>query len=86
MMWQQVQDSPDAAHVVVLDPGEEAVAALTGFARDAKDYRRTAVDEQCEVLSLLGDVTVGEEGPTSHPHAVLALINLPHGAAPGSDS
>lgn len=60
MKWQQVQDSPDAAHVVVLDPGEEAVGALTGFARDAKDHRRTAVDEQCEVLSLLGDVAVGE--------------------------
>jgi hypothetical protein len=100
MKWQQVQVSPAAVYVVVLDPGEEAVAALTGFARDqspgasqvtavgafsqvtvgwfdraAKDYRRTAVDEQCEVLSLLGDVAVGEDGPTPHLHAVLGLAD-----------
>ena len=98
MKWQQVQDSPAAVFVVVLDPGEEVLAQITGFAREqslgasqvtavgafsqatvgwfdrsARNYRRIPVDEQCEVLSLLGDIAVGEEGPTPHLHAVLGL-------------
>ncbi|MER5209746.1 PPC domain-containing DNA-binding protein [Streptomyces sp. NPDC002838] len=100
MKWQQVQDSPAAVFVLVLDPGEEAVAKITGFAREqslgasqvtavgafseatvgwfdreAKDYRRIPVGEQCEVLSLLGDIAVGEDGPTPHLHAVLGLAD-----------
>ncbi|MFE5922403.1 PPC domain-containing DNA-binding protein [Streptomyces sp. NPDC056468] len=43
------------------------------FDRAAKDYRRIGVEEQCEVLSLLGDIAVGEDGPTAHLHAVLGL-------------
>ncbi|CAL9657654.1 hypothetical protein SUDANB176_06861 [Streptomyces sp. enrichment culture] len=31
--------------------------------------------EQCEVLSLLGDVVVGEDGPTPRLHAVLGLAD-----------
>ncbi|GAA2544222.1 DNA-binding protein [Streptomyces fimbriatus] len=98
MKWQQVQDSPAAVYVVVLDPGEEAFTRITEFAhdralgasqvtavgafseatvgwfdREAGDYRRIPVGEQCEVLSLLGDIAVGEEGPTPHLHAVLGL-------------
>ncbi|MFF8315964.1 hypothetical protein ACF06V_02230 [Streptomyces bobili] len=86
MKWQQVQDCADAAYVVVLDPGEEAVAALTGFARDAKDYGGPRSTSRARCSRCSGTSPVGEEGPTSHPHAVPALINLPHGAAPGSDS
>ncbi|MGI5379989.1 PPC domain-containing DNA-binding protein [Streptomyces sp. CA-251387] len=98
MKWQQVQASPDSVYVLVLAPGEEALAEITRFAReqalgasqvtavgafaravvgwfdrDAKDYRHIGVDEQCEVLSLLGDIAVGEDGPTAHLHAVLGL-------------
>ncbi|WP_432133683.1 MULTISPECIES: PPC domain-containing DNA-binding protein [unclassified Streptomyces] len=98
MKWQKVQGAPGAVFVVVLDEGEEAVGALTRFAREQslgasqvtavgafsraavgwfdrgeKDYRRIPVDEQCEVLSLLGDIAVGEDGPTPHLHAVLGL-------------
>ncbi|MFH0519341.1 PPC domain-containing DNA-binding protein [Streptomyces sp. M41] len=98
MKWQQVQDSPARAYVLVLAPGEDPLAEITGFARDrslgasqvtavgafsravvgwfdraAKDYRRIGVDEQCEVLSLLGDIAVGADGPTAHLHAVLGL-------------
>lgn len=87
-------------YVVVLDPGEEAAAEITAFARDqslgasqvtavgafsqatvgwfdreAKDYRRIPVDEQCEVLSLLGDIVIGQDGPTPHLHAVLGLVD-----------
>jgi predicted DNA-binding protein with PD1-like motif len=41
------------------------------FEWDTKQYKKIAVDEQVEVLSLLGDVAVTDEGPTLHLHAVL---------------
>ncbi|MGC9540584.1 PPC domain-containing DNA-binding protein [Streptomyces sp. UG1] len=53
--------------------GAFARAVVGWFDREAKDYRRIGVDEQCEVLSLLGDIAVGEDGPTPHLHAVLGL-------------
>ena len=85
--------------VVVLDPGEEALAALTAFAVDqkagsasltaigaferatvgwfdprAKTYRKIPIDEQCEVLSAIGDIALGDDGkPSLHVHAVLGL-------------
>lgn len=85
--------------VVVLDPGEEAFAALTAFAADqkldgasltaigaferatvgwfdlnAKTYRRIPIDEQCEVLSAIGDIALGDDGqPSLHVHAVFGL-------------
>jgi uncharacterized protein len=34
-------------------------------------YKRIAVDEQVEVLSLLGDVAVTDREPSLHLHAVL---------------
>ncbi|CAM5345361.1 DNA-binding protein OS=Streptomyces tendae OX=1932 GN=GUR47_04005 PE=4 SV=1 [Streptomyces tendae] len=98
MEWQQVQEGPSAVYVVVLDPGEEALAGPTAFARDrslgasqvtavgafseavvgwfdrqAEDYRRVPVQEQCEVLSLIGDIAVADDGPIPHLHAVLGL-------------
>jgi uncharacterized protein len=86
-------------HVVILDAGEEAFAALTRFANEAKiaaasltaigafenttigwfdlaskSYKKIAVDEQCEVLSAMGDVAVGDDGKASlHVHIVLGL-------------
>lgn len=98
MKWQQVEAAPASVYVLVLAPAEDALAEITGFARqqglgasqvtavgafsravvgwfdrEAKDYRRIGVEEQCEVLSLLGDIAVGEDGPTAHLHAVLGL-------------
>ena len=98
MKYKVVEDADVVTYVVVCDPGDEAVAALTQFAqaedleaasiaavgafehavvgwfdRAAKDYRRIAVDEQCEVLSLLGDVAQGQDGPILHMHTVLGL-------------
>jgi predicted DNA-binding protein with PD1-like motif len=46
-------------------------ALLGYFDWQTKEYKRIAVEEQVEVLSLLGDVAVAEEGPTLHVHAVL---------------
>ena len=98
MKYKVVEDADVVTYVAVCDPGDEAVAALTQFARAedleaasiaavgafehavvgwfdraAKDYRRIAVDEQCEVLSLLGDVAEGQDGPILHMHTVLGL-------------
>ena len=93
-----VEDADVVMYVVVCDPGDEAVSALTQFARSeqleaaqitavgafenatvgwfdraARDYRRIPVDEQCEVLSLIGDVAQGADGPILHVHVVLGL-------------
>ncbi len=93
-----VEDADVVTYAVVGDPGDEAVCALTQFARSeqleaaqitavgaferaavgwfdraARDYRRIEVSEQCELLSLIGDVAVGEDGPVVHVHAVLGL-------------
>src|SRR5579859_279366 len=98
MKYTVVEDADVVTYVVVCDPGDEAVAALTQFARAedleaasiaavgaferavvgwfdraARDYRRIRVDEQCEVLSLLGDVAQGPDGPVLHMHTVLGL-------------
>ena len=98
MKYKVVEDADVVTYVVVCDPGDEAVAALTQFARAedleaasiaavgafenavvgwfdpaAKDYRRIPVGEQCEVLSLLGDVAQGQDGPILHMHTVLGL-------------
>ena len=95
-----VEDADVVTYVLVCDPGDEAVAALTQFAhaerleasqitavggferatvgwfdRAARQYRRIPVDEQCEVLSLLGDIAEGPDGPSLHAHVVLGLAD-----------
>lgn len=87
---------PPVTYAVVLDSGDEVIAALTRFVREqeveaasvtgigafvdavlgyfdwqTKQYRRIPVNEQVEVLSLLGDVAVSEGEPTLHLHTVL---------------
>ena len=46
-------------------------AVLGYFQWETKQYKKIPVGEQVEVLSLLGDVAVGDQGPTLHLHAVL---------------
>ena len=84
-------------YVVILDPGDEAMACLQAFAETedlsaaqitaigafetavvgfwdplARNYEKSPVPEQTEVLSLLGDVSVDRAGkPKVHLHAVL---------------
>src|SRR5271167_4247467 len=48
-------------------------ATVGWFDRETKEYRHILVDEQCEVLSLVGDVAVSEDGPVVHVHVVLGL-------------
>jgi predicted DNA-binding protein with PD1-like motif len=93
-------DEPsERVFILVLEPGEEAFAAITGFAKanalsaasvsaigafetakvgwfnlKEKRYEPIAVDQQCEALSLLGDIATGDDGqPSLHLHAVLGL-------------
>lgn len=92
-------DGMERTFVLVLEPGEEAFAAITDFAgrenitaasltaigafSDAvigwfdvaqKTYREIRVMEQCEVLSTMGDIALGDDGkPSLHLHSVLGL-------------
>jgi uncharacterized protein len=92
-------DERAQVHVIILDTGEEAFAALTRFANEAgisaasltaigaferatvgwfdiasKSYRKIEVNEQCEVLSAIGDVALGDDGKPSL-HIVLGLAD-----------
>jgi uncharacterized protein len=59
----------EAASITAIGAFERAV--LGYFDWETKEYRRNPVEEQVEVLSLLGDVAVSDEGPALHLHAVL---------------
>jgi hypothetical protein len=48
-------------------------ATVGWFDRERKEYRPVPVPEQCELLSLLGDIALGADGPQVHVHAVLGL-------------
>jgi uncharacterized protein len=61
----------EAASISAVGAFEHAVVGW--FDRAAKGYRRIPVDQQCEVLSLLGDVAEGVDGPIVHIHTVLGL-------------
>ncbi|HXA43590.1 MAG TPA: PPC domain-containing DNA-binding protein [Candidatus Solibacter sp.] len=51
-----------------------ALSATVGwFDHMAKDSRRIPVEEQCEVLSLIGDVAEDRDGPSLNVHVVLGL-------------
>jgi uncharacterized protein len=49
-------------------------ATIGWFDLAAKSYRKIEVNEQCEVLSAIGDVAVDDDGRASlHVHVVLGL-------------
>lgn len=51
--------------------GAFARATLGFFDRERKDYERIEVDEQVEVLSLVGDITLDDGEPMAHLHVVV---------------
>jgi uncharacterized protein len=58
----------------VLAVGAFAEAKVGWFDLAAKTYQPIPVSQQCEVLSLAGDVAEGDDGKASlHLHAVLGL-------------
>jgi hypothetical protein len=46
-------------------------ATLGYFDRQANDYKKIPIDEQVEVLSLIGDIAEGADGPAVHVHVVV---------------
>lgn len=90
-----------AAWVLRLEPGEEVIESLVGWAEEngvgfasvqaigalrraalgyfdgtTKSYRRLAVEAHVEVVSLLGNLSRGEDNtPVAHLHAVLGCAD-----------
>jgi uncharacterized protein len=62
------------ASLTAIGAFERAVVGWFDFTN--KTYRKIAVDEQCEVLSAIGDFAVGDDGKASlHVHIVLGLAD-----------
>jgi uncharacterized protein len=61
----------EAAQITAVGAFSRAIVGW--FDPATKQYRRIQVDEQCEVLSLIGDVADGQDGPSVHAHVVLGL-------------
>ena len=83
-----VLDAGDEAFAAITDfaskneLGGASLTALGAFERAtvgwfdlrARTYRPIEIDEQCEGLSLLGDIAIGDDGKASlHVHIVLGL-------------
>jgi len=64
----------DGASLTAL--GAFSRATVGWFDLAQKAYRKIPVDEQCEVLSAIGDIARGDDGkPSLHLHVVLGLSN-----------
>jgi uncharacterized protein len=60
------------ASLTAIGAFESAVVGWFDFT--TKSYRKIRVDEQCEVLSAIGDIATGDDGKASlHMHVVLGL-------------
>lgn len=61
-----------AASLTAIGAFEKATVGWFDF--DKKTYKKIEVEQQCEVLSALGDIAVGDDGKASlHVHVVLGL-------------
>jgi len=58
-----------ASHFTAIGAFSRAVVAFFDLA--SKQYRHVPIDEQVEVLSLAGDITVDGDEPKVHAHVVL---------------
>jgi hypothetical protein len=66
------REAVSAASLTAL--GAFSKAAVGWFDLGNKTYRRIPVAQQCEVLSGIGDIALGDDGkPTLHMHVVLGL-------------
>lgn len=60
-----------AAQITAIGAFSDAVLGFYDW--EMKDYRKIPVQEQVEVVSLLGDVALGPDGkPALHPHVVVS--------------
>jgi predicted DNA-binding protein with PD1-like motif len=61
-----------AASLTAVGAFEKATVGWFDF--EKKTYKKIEVEEQCEVLSAIGDVAIGDDGNASlHVHVVLGL-------------
>jgi uncharacterized protein len=66
------EESLSAASLTAI--GAVQSATLGWYDLDAQEYRKIPVDEQAEVLSLVGDMVRGPDGgPAVHAHCVVGL-------------
>jgi predicted DNA-binding protein with PD1-like motif len=63
------EQNVEAGSLTAIGAFERAV--LGYFDWSTKQYKHIPVNGQVEVLSLIGDVAVSDDGPTLHMHAVL---------------
>lgn len=56
---------------IVIAIGAFSEVALGYFDRHRKEYQRNTVNEQVEVLSLVGDITLYQLEPKVHAHVVV---------------
>jgi uncharacterized protein len=63
------QERLSASHFTAI--GAFSSVTLGYFDRDKKDYAKNAIDEQVEVLSLVGDIALDELEPKVHAHVVV---------------
>ena len=61
----------EACQVTAVGGFERAVVGW--FDRAAKQFRHIPIDQPAEVLSLIGDVAEGQDGPSMNLHVVLGL-------------
>jgi predicted DNA-binding protein with PD1-like motif len=67
-----VDEGLSAASLTAL--GAFARATVGWFDLAAKTYRKIPIAQQCEALSAIGDVALGDDGkPSLHMHVVLGL-------------
>jgi hypothetical protein len=67
-----VKEQIHAASLTALGAFERATIGWFDLPR--KTYKKIPVTQQCEVLSVLGDIAQGDDGkPSLHVHAVLGL-------------
>jgi predicted DNA-binding protein with PD1-like motif len=67
-----VKEQLHAASLTALGAFERATIGWFDLAR--KTYKKIPVAQQCEVLSVIGDIAQGDDGkPSLHVHAVLGL-------------
>ena len=105
MQAKLIHEQGERTFALVFDTGDEAIAALTAFAKqhalagshftgigafsdvvlgyfewERKDYKRIPINEQVEVLSLVGDIALAGGEPKVHAHVVVGKSD---GAAHG---
>ena len=63
------ENNLSASHFTAIGAFEHVTLGF--FEREQKDYKRIIIDEQVEVLSLIGDVALDDNEPKVHAHVVV---------------